>query len=278
MGAAILLPALLIMFAAGGLLLAEANGSHAVRGDSERNQILLGGIGAAIAEGEVIFGRAAFVTMTLHGYSDLRIITQEFSSFAEGFASIGTNIGLIEVEQSVTHFLQKELVDRWARWRRRRRGRDRDTSGGCGRAAGPAGRGGIRGGVGRRYLRGAFGLNVTDLRRHSDLRGVGRRPCQGRSITLLDRIRGCFEGDRRFGRGWRRRRSRWRCGNWLSFMATDRKNHRRQQGNHRNAVNTSHSPIHSLVLLKTKNPGFHPTTRAIVHLAGKHQGIPRDTI
>src|SRR2546429_6131122 len=69
MAAAVLLPASLVVFHAERFLLAEADGIHAIGGDAERYEIFFHGGGATVAEAEVVFGRAALVAMTLHGYS-----------------------------------------------------------------------------------------------------------------------------------------------------------------------------------------------------------------
>src|SRR6266478_10125849 len=54
MAAAILLPASLGVLHAEGFLLAEADGAHTVGGDAQRHEILLDGVGTAIAEAEVV--------------------------------------------------------------------------------------------------------------------------------------------------------------------------------------------------------------------------------
>src|SRR6516164_8885825 len=69
MAAAVLLPASLVVFQAERFLLAEADGIHAIGGDSKRYEIFSHGGGATVAEAEVVFGRAALVAVTLDGYS-----------------------------------------------------------------------------------------------------------------------------------------------------------------------------------------------------------------
>src|SRR5208337_3467187 len=63
MAAAVLLVALFVGRCAEGLFLAVADGGEAVGRNAQADEILLDGGGAAIAESEVVFGGAAFVTM-----------------------------------------------------------------------------------------------------------------------------------------------------------------------------------------------------------------------
>ena len=91
--AAILLIAVFGGLHAEGLFLAEADGVDAIGGDAQRDEILLGGAGAAIAQSEVVFGRTALVAMAFNGDALGRIVAQIFGGFAESGAGIGANVG-----------------------------------------------------------------------------------------------------------------------------------------------------------------------------------------
>src|SRR6267378_8088348 len=123
MAATVLLPAGLAALVAEGLLLAEADGAEAVGRNAQRNEVLLDGGGAAIAEPEVVFGGAALVAVAFDGDFESRIVFQEIRRLRECLASVGTNVGLVVVEISVTHFSQEEFLVRGSRRRRRRRRR-----------------------------------------------------------------------------------------------------------------------------------------------------------
>src|SRR5438309_8430011 len=158
MAAAVLLPAGFVVLHAEGLLLAEADGAEAVGRNTQRNQILLDGAGAAVAEAEVIFGGATLVAMAFDGDFDRRVLLQEVSRLRERRAGIGTNVGLVVVKVGVAHFLVK-IGWRFLflrRWRRRING---DGSSGAGGAA--------RTGGGDRVRRGVRGRDLgSALSRH----------------------------------------------------------------------------------------------------------------
>src|SRR4029077_4348349 len=80
--AAVLLPAGFVVVGAEGLFLAEADGAHAIGRDAQGDEILLHRAGAAIAEREVVFRRAALVAMAFNGYANLRIIAQEIGGLS----------------------------------------------------------------------------------------------------------------------------------------------------------------------------------------------------
>src|SRR5260370_3430717 len=107
MAAAILLPASLGVLHAEGFLLAEADGAHTVGGDSQRHEILLDGVGTAIAEAEVVFRGAALVAMTFDGDFDRRVLLQEVRSRRERRTSVRTNVGLVVVKVAATPSLLK---------------------------------------------------------------------------------------------------------------------------------------------------------------------------
>src|ERR1700731_4252181 len=139
MAAPVLLPAGFVALVAEGLLLAEADGAEAVGGNAQRNEVLLHGGGAAIAEGQVVFRGATLVAVAFDGCLDRRVSFQEVRGLGKRGAGIRTNVGLVVVEIGVAHFSQKEFVVRGPLWRRRRRRRIyRDGCGGTGGAPGTA--------------------------------------------------------------------------------------------------------------------------------------------
>src|ERR1700676_656732 len=122
MAAAILLPAGLVALVAEGLLLAEANDGEAVGRNAQRNEVLLDGAGAAIAQTQVVFRGATLVAVAFDGCFDRRVAFQEVRGLGKSGAGIGTNVGLVIVKIGVAHFLREEPIEvnLW-RWRRRRR-------------------------------------------------------------------------------------------------------------------------------------------------------------
>src|SRR5437867_13148841 len=95
MAATILLPAGFGALHAERLLLAEADGAEAVGRDAQREEILLDGTGAAIAEAEVVFGRTTLIAMALDGELELWIAMQDFGGLRECRASIGPDRSLV---------------------------------------------------------------------------------------------------------------------------------------------------------------------------------------
>lgn len=147
MPASVLLPAGLIMFHAEGPFLAVADGLDAVSRYSGRDQKVLGGLGTAIAKGQVIFRRAALVAVAFQSDFDLRIRAQELSGCGQGIASVRPDIGFVEIKVGVFDFLCEELFHGGLPSRRGgRRCADRDAHVSVGRASGT--RGGNRVGLG----------------------------------------------------------------------------------------------------------------------------------
>ena len=66
-GAAVARPALLGGLLAERDLLAVGHGLQAVGGDAQRDQVVVGGLGAPLAEGQVVLDRAALVAVALDG-------------------------------------------------------------------------------------------------------------------------------------------------------------------------------------------------------------------
>src|ERR1700736_2093965 len=104
MAAAILLPAGFVALRAEGLFLAEADGADAVGGDAQRDEILLDGAGAAIAQRKVVFGGAALVAVAFDGNANAWIIAQVFGGLGQPFASISADVCLVEIKVGVAHF------------------------------------------------------------------------------------------------------------------------------------------------------------------------------
>src|ERR1700694_5884313 len=98
MAATVLLPAGLVALVAEGLLLAEANDGEAVGRNAQRNEVLLDGAGAAIAQAQVVFRGATLVAVAFDGYLETWIIFQEIRGLGKWRASVGTNVGLVAVE------------------------------------------------------------------------------------------------------------------------------------------------------------------------------------
>src|SRR5207245_10600010 len=92
-------------------------------GNSERDDVLLHGAGAAIAEAQIVFRGAALVAVSFDGRLDLRVVLQEIRSFRERLAGIGTNVRFVVIEICIAHFLQEELIEGGLRGRHRRRRR-----------------------------------------------------------------------------------------------------------------------------------------------------------
>src|ERR1700722_13371374 len=108
MADAVFLPAFLVAFGAEGPLLAQAGRGHSVGGDAEGDEVALDGGGAAVAEDKVVFGGAAFVAVALDSYSDLRILTQEVGGLGESVVGIVADVGFVEVEVGIPHFLKED--------------------------------------------------------------------------------------------------------------------------------------------------------------------------
>src|SRR5229473_4678740 len=98
MAAAILLPASLVVLHAERLLLAEADGAEAVGRDAQGHEILLDGVGAAIAKAEIVFRGAALVAVAFDGGFDRWVFLQEVRGRGERSAGVGTNVGFVEVK------------------------------------------------------------------------------------------------------------------------------------------------------------------------------------
>src|SRR6266852_2749412 len=180
MAAAVLLPASLVALRAERLLLAKAHGAEAVGGNAQRNDVLLNGGGAAIAEAQVVFRGAALVAVAFDGRFDRRVVLQEVRGLGERGTGIGTKVGLVVVEIGVAHLLEEELIKRGLRRRRRRRRRrvHRDARGGVRRTAGTGGGNRVRRRVGGSDLGRALSGHGANFGCDGELRGISGIPAQ----------------------------------------------------------------------------------------------------
>src|SRR5271156_4643879 len=108
--AAILLPARFVMLGAERALFAPARCFHAVRRDAERNQVVLRGFGASLAQTQVVFRGSALVAMAFDGDVNLRIGTQELGIFGQSGAGVLAQIGLIELEVRILDVLVEQVA------------------------------------------------------------------------------------------------------------------------------------------------------------------------
>ena len=99
-------------FHAERLFFAVADGVETVGGNAEASEVLLDGVGATIAESEVVFGGAAFIAMALNGDAHGGILLEEFGVLLESRLGIATNFGAVVIEISVSDFLKEKLIER----------------------------------------------------------------------------------------------------------------------------------------------------------------------
>src|SRR6516162_9701215 len=148
MAAAVLLPASLVVFQAERFLLAEADGIHAIGGDSKRYEIFSHGGGATVAEAEVVFGRAALVAVTLDGYSYRWIGFEVLRGLGESLAAVGAYVGFVIIKISIVDcLLEGRRCGSRRGWRSRsvHGNRGGSGSGATGAVSGNRVGGGIRG-------------------------------------------------------------------------------------------------------------------------------------
>src|SRR5579859_3912712 len=189
---AILVPAFLVMLRAERVLFAPAHCFDAVTGDTERDQILLGCVGAPLPEAQVVFFRAPLVAMALDGYADLRVGAQKFRVLLQGSARIGCDVRLVVIEIGVLYVLgeQSIYVRRGSRrWSGRGRS-NRDCHVGRCRSAGSRRRDCVSRRVGRADVGGSFRSHLANPGLQVEIRSVGRSPSQRRALARLKRC-GC---------------------------------------------------------------------------------------
>src|SRR5579872_3091555 len=97
----ILLPAIVRFLGAYRQFLTIADGRKAVRGDAERLQIILGGLSAFGAEGNIIFLGAAVVAMALDLNVGVGIFFQPIGVTLKDFTILRTHGGVIVIEMDI---------------------------------------------------------------------------------------------------------------------------------------------------------------------------------
>src|SRR5450755_2180703 len=93
--AAVLGPRLVIVADLRGALLAVADDVDAVRRDTQRDERLLRGVGAPLAEAEVVLDGAALVAMALDGDRRRRILLKKLGLTLQDKAGFRGNVALI---------------------------------------------------------------------------------------------------------------------------------------------------------------------------------------
>ncbi len=217
-------------FHAERLFFAVADGVEAVRGNAEADKILLDGIGTAIAEGEVVFGGAALVAMTLDGDAHGGILLEEGSVFLESRFGIATDFGAVVIEVGIANFLEEELVESRGAicggLGRNRRSVNRDADGRVSIAAGAAGGDGVGGGSAGSDRGAALGGNGADFWSDGNVGGVGGGPGKADGIAGID---GSLIGGKRCGGlhgGWWRRVGSFRFGDGFFVASRDQQSDR----------------------------------------------------
>src|SRR6202161_2137341 len=216
---AILLIAVFRGLHAEGLFFAEADGVDAIGGGAQGDEVLLRGAGTTIAESKVVFGGTALVAVTFDGDALGRIAAKILSGLSEGSASVGTNVGFVEVKIGVANFTREDFVlSRFGR--RSSSGRDSDARARGSGAAWTAGGDGVSRRSGRRDRLLAFSRNGADVGSDGELRCVSGSPTQRRSVTLFNGSGARLQRHCGLSSSRRRRRAR-RSGNllWLLIAA-----------------------------------------------------------
>src|SRR6478752_186010 len=164
--AAVLLPAILVRVSALRLFLAVADGLERVRADAILLQGLLGSVGTAFTQSQVVLGGTAVIAVAFNLYAPALLLDQ-LCGLCQRLLRIRTQVRLVIVEENVFDHLGKELIvgDGRRRGSRRRRGGrlsgHRNLRGGflrSGRAlGGQMIGGGLRGGDGLR----SAGINLV---------------------------------------------------------------------------------------------------------------------
>src|SRR5215472_10183797 len=147
--AAVLLPAGFGGLHAEGLFLAPTGGGQTLGRNAKADEVLLDGVGSAIAQSEIVFGRTALVAVAFDGDASLGIILEEVGCLLQCLARIGPDFGGVVVEISIADLFVPEFIkaelgsfgDRSV---------DRDADRRVGIATGGAGREGVGCGSGGR--------------------------------------------------------------------------------------------------------------------------------
>src|SRR5581483_8306505 len=120
--APVLLPALLVRLGAERFLLDVADRLDSAGIDSRRGQGVLYGIGTIVTQGQVVFRRAALVTVSLNREVDVGMLSQELRARLNGCRLVSADVVLVVIEVDVLHILREQLFFRCARSGRGRRG------------------------------------------------------------------------------------------------------------------------------------------------------------
>ena len=274
--AAVLLPAGFVGFSAEGFFLAPTGCENAIGRKAEADEIFLDGVGAALAEGEVVFGGTALVAVAFDGDADVGIIFQEVGGPLKSSAGIGTNFGGVIVEVGVTDFLEEEFVEAFRPGRGRRRRADGNADDGFGGTAIAGGSQGVGGGVDRGSGSGALRSDRTDLRSNGNVGGVGSCPGELDGFTFVNGGAICAE------RGGRLDRGRGRSGGggvaatgFLLQPATMRTRAEREISSER--VSARYDRV-MRVLLRHRRVPCGPASYKDSNTRGPGRGICRDTI
>src|SRR5664279_1188606 len=107
-GAAVLLPASFGALAAGRFFLAVADGTDARRRDSLLDQCLLGGIGAILAQRQVVLDGSALVAVALDDESHARMLLQELRIRIDDGFGLWRDFVAVVGEEYVLHVLREQ--------------------------------------------------------------------------------------------------------------------------------------------------------------------------
>jgi len=187
MTAAVLLPASFIALGAEWFFLAEADRLHPAGVHAGRDEGILDGVGALVAERDVVLGRAALVAVALNGDVHAGVLAQEAGVCGYDCLLIAAKISLVIVKVNVFDSLIKEVFFRDGRlWRRRRwrlgHGKARRSFLRTSRTFGDQV---VRDRVGRVDGLRSAGLHRTDAV-NRDVGGVAGLPRQGRRLSGLN--------------------------------------------------------------------------------------------
>src|SRR5205085_2957064 len=101
MRAAILRPRRLVVSRIEGTLFAVADGADAAAVDAEGHEVLLGRVGALVAEGQVVLLGAALVAVPFDQQTVLPVLPQPVRRRAQRRLRVGRERGLVEAEEGV---------------------------------------------------------------------------------------------------------------------------------------------------------------------------------
>src|SRR5207248_8347429 len=110
MGAPVLLPALLVGFGAERFFLALADGLAAVRAHAIPRQLVANGGSPAVAQRQIVFGRAALVAVAFNRKSQIRVLLQELRRGSERLRYLRAQAEAVVIEEHVLHLASKHLL------------------------------------------------------------------------------------------------------------------------------------------------------------------------